>query len=218
MLRAVRIFYKKLGRLKFVSHLDMNRTMSRLLRLAKLPVWYTEGYNPHPFVSLVLPLSLGFESDYEVMDFRVTDDSISNSEIKSALKAVFPPDLFLLDVEDPVMKASDISFADYEVVFENPDEQLERALDTFLSSPSIVTAKVNKKGERVERNIAPLIHEYRINKDGGLVLFLKLSAGSSANLNPQEILQAFEESTGVKLPYYNIRRLMLYNNSGQKFK
>lgn len=217
-MRAVRIFYKKLGRLKFISHLDMNRTMLRLLRLAKLPIWYTEGYNPHPFVSFALPLSLGFESDYEVMDFKVTDDTISNSGIKSALESVFPPDLILLDVSDPVMKAADIAFADYEIIFENADGQLEKALDSFLSKSSILTTKVNKKGKTIERDIAPLIHEYKINKNSRLTLFLKLSAGSRANLNPQEMLLAFEESSRITLPFYTIRRLMLYNKSKQKFK
>ena len=50
-MRTVRVFYKKLGRLKFISHLDMNRFMLRALRLSGLPVWYTEGFNPHPYAT-----------------------------------------------------------------------------------------------------------------------------------------------------------------------
>lgn len=216
MLRNVRVFYKKLGRLKFISHLDMNRTMSKLLRLAKLPIWYTEGYNPHPFITFALPLSLGFESDYEVVDFKVTDD-ISNDEIKTALEAVFPPDLIIVDVADPVMRPVDIAFADFNVIFEQPDAELQNALESFLSKPSIITKRVNKKGKTVERDIAGLIHEYNISSNDKLTLFLKLSAGSKSNLNPQHVLSAFERYTDIKLPFYSIRRLMLYNNDKQRF-
>ena len=67
-LRNVRIFYEKKGRMKFVSHLDMNRFMSRLIAKSKIPVWYTEGFNSHIYINFALPLSLGFESDYEVLN------------------------------------------------------------------------------------------------------------------------------------------------------
>ena len=75
VLKSVRLFFKKNGPLKFVSHLDMNRVMIRLLRLSKVPVWYTEGFNRHPYITFALPLSLGFSSEYEVMDFRFDNDS-----------------------------------------------------------------------------------------------------------------------------------------------
>ena len=75
VLKNVRLFFKKDGPLRFVSHLDMNRVMTRILRLSKVPVWYTEGFNPHPYITFALPLSLGFSSEYEVMDFRLDDDN-----------------------------------------------------------------------------------------------------------------------------------------------
>ena len=77
VLKNVRLFYKKGDRMRFISHLDMTRFMSRLIRRAGLPVWYTEGFNPHAYFNFALPLSLGFESEYEVMDFRFEDDDFS---------------------------------------------------------------------------------------------------------------------------------------------
>ena len=79
VLKSVRLFFKKNGPLKFVSHLDMNRVMIRLLRLSKVPVWYTEGFNRHPYITFALPLSLGFSSEYEVMDFRFDNDDFEIS-------------------------------------------------------------------------------------------------------------------------------------------
>lgn len=59
---TVRIFYKKLDVAKYISHLDMQRCMQRAVKRAKLPVWYTEGFNPHPYITFALPISLGIES------------------------------------------------------------------------------------------------------------------------------------------------------------
>ena len=73
-MKSVRIFYTKLGRMKFVSHLDMNRLMIRVIRKSGIPVWYTEGFNPHPYYSFALALSLGFESSCEILDFNLNEE------------------------------------------------------------------------------------------------------------------------------------------------
>ena len=65
-MKTVRVFFKKLGRMKFISHLDMTRFMSRLITKANIPVWYTEGFNQHLYMNFAVPLSLGFEGLYEV--------------------------------------------------------------------------------------------------------------------------------------------------------
>ncbi len=70
-MKNVRVFYEKKGRLKFVSHLDMNRFMSRLITKSKIPIWYTEGFNQHIYMNFAVPLSLGFEGFYEIMDIRL---------------------------------------------------------------------------------------------------------------------------------------------------
>ncbi|MBQ8303735.1 MAG: DUF2344 domain-containing protein, partial [Clostridia bacterium] len=61
-MKNVRLIYEKKDRMRFVSHLDMTRFMSRMIQKSKVPVWYTEGFNKHIYVTFALPLSLGFES------------------------------------------------------------------------------------------------------------------------------------------------------------
>ncbi len=63
--------------MKFVSHLDMNRFMIRLINKAKIPVWFTEGFNRHAYLNFAVPLSLGYEGLYEVLDVRIIDDNYS---------------------------------------------------------------------------------------------------------------------------------------------
>ena len=79
-MREVRLRFSKTGRLKYISHLDINRAMSRALKRAGIPLWYTEGFNPHPYMSFSLPLSLGVESLCESVDLRITGE-ITNKEI-----------------------------------------------------------------------------------------------------------------------------------------
>ncbi len=50
-MREVRLRFSKTGRLKYISHLDINRAMSRALKRAQIPLWYTEGFNPHPYIT-----------------------------------------------------------------------------------------------------------------------------------------------------------------------
>ena len=113
VLRSVRVFYEKSGSMKFISHLDMNRFMIRMVRISKIPVWYSEGFNPHPYITFALPLSLGFESSYEVMDIRLDDDAYTNQEVFNSLNSVFPPDIKLIKVSDPVTKAGEITSAEF---------------------------------------------------------------------------------------------------------
>ena len=66
--------------------------MSRALKRAQIPLWYTEGFNPHPYMSFSLPLSLGVESLCESVDLRIIGD-ITNDEIKYRLNNVLPQDI-----------------------------------------------------------------------------------------------------------------------------
>ena len=73
-LKSTRIWFHKFGTAKYISHLDLNRCVARAFHKAKLPMWYTEGFNPHAFVTFALPLSLGVEGKHESMDIRLLED------------------------------------------------------------------------------------------------------------------------------------------------
>ena len=57
--RDLRLFYTKTGSAKYISHLDVMRAFQRAFRRSKIPVWYTEGFHPHLYLTFALPLSLG---------------------------------------------------------------------------------------------------------------------------------------------------------------
>ena len=111
-MRAVRLNFSKTGRAIYISHLDINRMMTRAVRRAKLPMWYTEGFNPHPYLTFALPLSLGQSSDCEYMDIRIEGD-ITDEEILNRLNAVLPEGVKILSVSAPVYDAKEIEKALY---------------------------------------------------------------------------------------------------------
>jgi len=209
-LKNVRLFYKKRGRMKFISHLDMNRFFTRILRKSNLPIWYTEGFNPHPYITFAAPLSLGFESEYEIMDFRLTDDGFSLEKAAEILKTVVPEYIEIISLKEPVMKAGKIGFAGYELTFENK-ETAEKFYD-FISSDSVIVSKKTKKGDVKVIDVADKIQDAIKN---GEKISLVLPSGNE-NINPSVIVSAFNEKEG-KDYYVSYLRTALYNEQKSLF-
>ena len=70
---TLRVKFCKVGNLQYISHLDLVRTMMKIIVRANLPLWYTEGFNPKPKLTFATPLSIGTESVCEFMDIRLTE-------------------------------------------------------------------------------------------------------------------------------------------------
>lgn len=82
MLRAL---FQKTGNAVYISHLDLMRLFQRAFKRAGLPLTHTQGFNPRPSVSIALPLSLGVESQCELLDFELETDTFSNEDICTRL-------------------------------------------------------------------------------------------------------------------------------------
>ena len=86
---ADRLLFSKTGRARYISHLDLMRTFQRAFARAKIPIKHTEGFNPHPFVSIALPLSVGYSSQCEILEFGLLEGT-SYEEVPERLTAVMP--------------------------------------------------------------------------------------------------------------------------------
>ena len=213
----IRIIYKKLGKMKFVSHLDMNRFFPRMLRKTKLPIWYTEGFNKRVYVNFALPLSLGYESLYEVMDFRITQNT-ELSVIEEKLKEVLPESIVLIKAVYPKMKSKEIASAVYNIKFY--DVNLTESIKKLLEQEQLLTLKKTKKGIK-EIDLKPNILKYEVNKENGnTVLMLKLPAGNTLNINPSLITDIIlkECADGSNNDIcYSVTRTVLLNEKDEVF-
>lgn len=212
VLKNVRLFYTKKDRMKFISHLDMTRFMTRVIRKSELPVWYTEGFNPHLYMTFALPLSLGFESEYEIVDIRLLDDGYPLNTLCEKLNAVCPPYIHFFDAAEPILKTGDVTFANFVITFQDGGK-LQDGLNEFLNRDSITVSKKTKKGAIKELEIADKIKSFSLCcENGNTVLNITLPAGSVENLNPELLINKFFEETGNTVFYQTVRTLILDKN------
>lgn len=215
---AIRVQFKKEGRAKYISHLDLNRCMQRALRRAGIPIWCTQGFNPHPYIVFALPLSIFFESDCEIMDARL-DEDMPLDAVKERLNAVLPEGIVINEVYLPKMKLADVGFAEYSVTLDydgKPGDELDNMISGILALPEIIIEKVTKRSA-VNIDIKEYFSSARIETgDGKVNIKVVLPAGSQANLNPSCFVTAFEKY-GVKPDFEQIRRLQIFNQDMQPF-
>jgi len=91
---ADRLLFSKTGRAKYISHLDLMRTFQRAFSRAGIQIKHTEGFNPHPFVSIALPLSVGYSSQCEILEFGLVGGS-SYEELPAKLTAAMPEGIII---------------------------------------------------------------------------------------------------------------------------
>lgn len=214
-MKNVRIFFKKTGRLKFVSHLDMTRFMSRLITKSKIPVWYTEGFNQHVYMNFALPLSLGYEGYYEVMDFRLTDDDFDLNKCLEMMKSVAPADIEFFAIAEPKNHMKEIGWADFVLSFEDADSSVLEKLNDFLNWDAIICEKAGKKGKVKQIDLIPKINRFKIE---GNELLIRLVAGTEDNLNPSLVMTTFFEQSGIEPLFYTVKRTAILDKSLNLFK
>ena len=95
--RTMRIKFRKVGNLQYISHLDLQRTFNRVLVRAGLPLWYTKGFNPHIKMVFGMPLPVGSESECEMLDVRV-EREMSDEEMLQRLNAELTDELRALEI------------------------------------------------------------------------------------------------------------------------
>ncbi len=216
----VRMFYEKTGMAKFISHLDTVRCITRAMKRAGVPIWYTEGFNPHAFLTFAMPLSLGFESLCETVDFRLTE-KVDFDELSERINSALPTDITVKAISVPVFSAADIRFADYEIIFNNPDAVLLKNAEKVLASDEILVEKKGKQGRKKvtkEVNIKEHIKEYSLSEsDGKLKLKVLLSSGPSVNINPTLLISSLVKDTETDGQDVDIIKIQSYTEDMKIF-
>ena len=198
--------------MKFISHFDMTRFMSRLIAKSKIPVWYTEGFNRHIYMNFAVPLSLGFEGLYEILEIRIIDDNFSNEDCLNALNSVTVDGIEFMSVCDQKQNMKDIGFAEFKLCF---DENIPKRLKEFLQSDSILCEKKGKKGKIKEIDLIPKIKSFKIEDN---ILILVLVAGNEDNLNPTLVMDTYFAKTETKPLFYTVVRTAILNKNGEIFE
>ena len=221
-MREIRLRFSKTDQAKYISHLDINRAFSRAFARAKINLWYTEGFNPHPYMSFSLPLSLGVESLCENVDIRIPDD-ISFDEIKSRMNDALPQGIRIVDVYDDFMDCHDIMYSDYVYKFEFQDNETAlKKIEAVLECDEILALKKGKKGKRrilKESNIKEFIVSYNLSIRGDdIVLNTRLLAGPDKNLNPSLLFDTIIRLIDMDYEWKSISRIRLLTADCKDYK
>ena len=215
----IRAFYRKEGRAKYISHLDLYRTIQRSFQRSRLPIWFTQGFNPHIYLTFALPIALGYEGVEESFDFRLREN-LPEGEILARLNAAFPEGITVTRVAAPQKKAEEIEKAEYTLLFsaENiPAEKLLVDFDAFLAQDAILTEKRTKKGPK-QIDLKPDLLSCRTGLSGEAVsLEITLPAGIFKNINQTLLTDAFAAAQGLSLDYRLIRRDAVLCKDGSRF-
>ncbi len=219
-MKNVRVWFKKDDECRYISHLDLNRVMIRAIQKSRLPVWYTEGFNVHPYITFALPLSLGFRGERESMDMRILDDNLKLEIIKDELNNCLPNGLEVFDVTEPKCKPGAINSAKFKMRLstdEISNSELYAKLCELLCADEILVDKKTKKGiKKID------IKEYfkdskHYDTDHDVVVRIVLPAGSTTNINPTLLVKAIEEHYGIEV-YYDITRVDVFDTEGRPFE
>lgn len=198
---AIRIKFTKTGALQYISHLDLHRTFCRLLVRCGVPVWYSEGFTPHPRLVFATPLSVGAESLCEYMDVFVngTPETLDMDVIRWKLSKCDVEGLKILDAYLPESKFSKITHSDYIIKINTHGACDELALkcEKALSASPLTVLKRTKSGER-DVDISSQIKSVKVSFDGEcIVLNARLSADSATFLNPEYLVKVLKNECGI---------------------
>lgn len=210
-MKSVRIVFSKMGRIKYVSHLDLVRAMTRAVRRADIPLWYTEGFNKHPYLTFAAPLSLGYEGLRETMDIRMADD-FPHDELVKRLNAVLPKGLVAISAADVVAKSGDLAAAEYRLTIHLPVSVVNEA----LSRNELLVEKRTKKKTMKTMDILPYFQSAAVEAVGEdtTVVTVSLPSGSNENVNPGLFITALKGITGMDVEAEVLRlRLLLADGS-----
>ena len=222
----VRVAFTKTGALSFISHLDLMRTVTRMLIRADIGIYYTEGFNPHPKLVFALPLSVGVESTYELFDVKILGESADYALIAERLRRESPNDIKIIDAYAPTRKFRDIAYSDYDIIIRGSGGVGDpvAAIEKMMSGP-IIETKRTKSGE-VDSDIRPFIAALECEGDRSeLHIKTRLAAASESYLNPEYVVKAVTKATGITLDNiapggdtYEITRTGIYDTDGNVFR
>ena len=206
--------FSKEGYAVYTSHLDMQRFFKRAFARAGVGLAFSNGFNPHPKMSFAQPLSLGYSSCGEYLEFQ-TADQWQDTAIKDRLQAVMPEGISILTVrqlpEQGKSLASMCTAASYKIFLRwDPQEMGCKAKDFpmrgFLDQEQILVLKrMKKKKEPKEVDIKGKIREIEwAAQDNIIIMSTILDAGSDSNLSPDLLIQAIGRYVGHVIPPDNV--------------
>lgn len=218
-----RMKFAKEGRAKYISHLDLMHTMQRAMARCEMPLWFTEGFNQHAYVSVALPLSTGYSGEWELLDFNLLTESVPEHAVED-LNRVFPEGLRAIEIyplSDGGMPLRDIAWSRYRITWTFADgvpASFVQDATRLFEQDTVEIVKRSKRGEKLV-NMRELMQGLEMTADDTHVYAEAVTAAGNNNMSPEYLTRAVEQY----LPAYSIsgaayHRLCVYNQKMEAFR
>ncbi|MFI3249704.1 MAG: TIGR03936 family radical SAM-associated protein [Eubacteriales bacterium] len=218
-----RLVFAKDKQSKYISHLDLMRTFQRGFSRAGIQIKHTEGFNPHPFVSIGLPLSVGYSSQCELMEFGLVA-GCTHEELPQKLTAVMPTGIEILECYRGEQKLKHIAFVTYHIAMHYDNGKSEegcKALQSLLEQESHIIEKKSKKAKSgsVKLDIIPHIRSFELSCEGETVTLKAILSAQNPGLNPELIRKALTDSHPELAPdFVTCHRESILDKDGNLFR
>lgn len=218
-----RLLFSKEGRAKYISHLDLMRTFQRAFFRADIPIKHTEGFNPHAFVSIALPLSVGFSSECEILEFGLLD-GVSMEDVLARLNRALPEGIVVHSCYLARRPIKELTHLNYIITFDYESGVpfgAETALKQLLGRESHIVKKKSKKAKTgfTEVDIAALIKSWNVDGRRDTVVIDVVAAAQNPGLNPELIRAAFcEEFPQYQPDFVSFHRRQVLDGQGSEFR
>jgi len=216
----LRLRFSKTGRAVYISHLDLMHTFQRAFSRAGYTLKHSEGFNPHPVISIAMPLSVGTSSVCELMDFRLTCDE-DISQMASRLTSALPEGIEVLEVYEAERKITELKWLEAEGTLSydsTPDPELLRQ---FYARPEIVITKKTKRGVG-QVNLVDGIRSLELApsaENSGNILLHAVVSAQEPPLNPDLLIEALRQLSPEMVPdFSSFHRLEVYDAAMQRFR
>ena len=219
------IRFQKTGVICYTSHLDIMKVFKRSFKRAGIKLAYSQGFNPHPKMGFAQPLSLGYESLDEYIEFETADaasmsgasTAMDKEDILEKMRELMPGGLDLLSIEEArhnkTLAANTIA-AEYVIEIPLPEKRpagwpldAREMWDAYMGQEEILTLKKQKKKkEPVTVNIRPKIREMVFEPSEEMLhIEALLDSGSDSNLSPELVIATVLEKFDLNVPRSDIR-------------
>ena len=220
----IRVKFSKKGNLMYISHLDLAKTMQRIMVRADIDIWYSEGFNPQPKIVFAVPLPVGVESDCELLDIRI-NSPMELGELTNRISKNFPDEMKVIDVYVPEAKFKNIAYIDYTICINSPKIIPKTASDIEnLFKTECNVTKITKSGNEKAVNLCEFIKSIKVEyKNGDVTINTILCADSEKYLNPELLIEAIKKNLDILTSnttneYYSILRNKMLNADLTEFK
>ena len=211
-----RLAFSKADTAKFISHLDLMRTFQRAFLRADIPIKHTEGFHPHAFVSIPLPLSVGYSSGCEVLECQILGENPDLERVPERMNAVLPAGIEVKRCYEARRAVKELAYVNYIVTLEyeaGAPFGADTAIQELLARESLVVRKRSKKAKSgfTEVDLIPLIQKATVEERRDTVTLDLILRAQNPGLNPELIVSAIRGECPQAAPDFALfhRRVVL---------